>query len=694
MTIFNHNIIFSKLTTKFNHLATLTFLTSLGLGAQTPSADKNIETIVVTATRDQQNIEQVARTIDVLSSEQLSLTEHSHIQQVFNQLPGVNFHRNSGQEYLAAIRSPVLTGAGACGEFLMLENSIPLRPAGMCNVNELLEAHHQSAESIELLRGPASVMYGGNGLHGVVNVITPILPIESGQTQLAIGSNDYLKLKQSNRFENWRGALTLIQDGGFRDSSSVEQQVITLSHNDENDETSTSSWLTAFNLDQQTAGYLVGTDSYKAPNLITTNPNPEAYRKASGLRLYQTYQTESGWQVSPFVRYSEMEFIQHFLPGQPIEKNQQTSAGVQSKSQYKLNKELSLDFGLDIELANIGLFEYQPNETAGSAFLQATIPQGKHYDYEVNSLSYAAFLLITWQASPKLTLDFGARLEQLEFDYNNKMLSGRTDENGNTCGFGGCRFSRPKSRNDSFSNLSPQLGLNYRISNNNQIYASLVHGFRMPQATELYRLQREQVVADLKPTELLGVDSGWRYRAERFSMNIGVFQYEKSNVIIRNSEFFNISGGETRHKGIEISAEQSLNELYTIKVNASLAKHTYLNNPGISGQDIVNNDIDTAPQEMANVFLDFANGRLVWQLHAQYMGEYFTNPENTNRYSGHVLWHWRSSYQINQKLSVAARIVNLADKKYAERADFSSFAGDRYFPGRPRSFELSFTFQY
>ena len=90
------------------------------------------------------------------------------------------------------------------------------------------------------------------------------------------------------------------------------------------------------------------------------------------------------------------------------------------------------------------------------------------------------------------------------------MLAGRTDEQGLECGFGGCRFSRPDDRSDDFLQWSPQLGLNYQPNKNNSLFLSLSHGFRMPQATELYRLQREQTVADLKPTELTGADAGWR----------------------------------------------------------------------------------------------------------------------------------------------------------------------------------------
>ena len=46
----------------------------------------------------------------------------THPNELFDAVPGTWISRGSGQEHLTAIRSPVLTGAGACGAFLLLED--------------------------------------------------------------------------------------------------------------------------------------------------------------------------------------------------------------------------------------------------------------------------------------------------------------------------------------------------------------------------------------------------------------------------------------------------------------------------------------------------------------------------------------------------------------------------------------------
>ena len=81
----------------------------------------------------------------------------THHSEILNRVPGTLIQRGSGQESLTAIRSPVLTGPGSCGAFLMLENGVPIRPVGFCNVNEMFEVNTEQADAIEVLRGPVEL---------------------------------------------------------------------------------------------------------------------------------------------------------------------------------------------------------------------------------------------------------------------------------------------------------------------------------------------------------------------------------------------------------------------------------------------------------------------------------------------------------------------------------------------------------
>ena len=95
-----------------------------------------------------------------------------HSNQVFNRIAGSWVSRGNGQESLISLRSPVLTGAGSCGSFITAQDGISMRSPGFCNVNQLFDANLLQAGKVEVLKGPATVVFGSNALHGIINVLT------------------------------------------------------------------------------------------------------------------------------------------------------------------------------------------------------------------------------------------------------------------------------------------------------------------------------------------------------------------------------------------------------------------------------------------------------------------------------------------------------------------------------------------
>ncbi|MFP3449185.1 hypothetical protein, partial [Pseudomonas sp. SIMBA_067] len=73
-------------------------------------------------------------------------------------------------------------------------------------------------------------------------------------------------------------------DSGYRDDESVKQQKINVRHRYNNNNLSLVSGLTYTNLDQQTAGYISGFQSYKDEDIAQQNFDPDAFRKARSLR--------------------------------------------------------------------------------------------------------------------------------------------------------------------------------------------------------------------------------------------------------------------------------------------------------------------------------------------------------------------------------------------------------------------------
>ncbi|XOV89343.1 MAG: TonB-dependent receptor [Pseudomonadota bacterium] len=647
-----------------------------------------LEEVVVTAARTDQRIAEVPSNITVLGQQDLALVGHTHISELMNRVAGAWISRGNGQEHLTALRSPVLTGAGACGAFLLAQDGIPLRASGFCNVNELFDANSEQAGRIEVIKGPGSALYGSNAMHGMINIITP--PVQASRSvSLEGGPNDYVRGRATLASDTWRLDVNGTRDGGYKEDSGYGQQKFTLKHRGQVSDWETTSVVTGANLNQETAGFIVGNQAYKDPGQKRVNPNPEAYRDTQSLRLYsQLRRTAGQYQVTltPYARYTKMAFIQHFLPGQAIEENGHNSIGLQ----FALHNQ-SWTFGFDGESTRGYLRETQPGPTIGSAFLVATIPPGKHYDYDVDATTLAAFARYQRSLADNLDLTLGLRAERVNYDYDNLMQDGRVKDDGTPCGFGGCRFSRPMDRSDTFTNLSPRLGLTWSLDASVQAYLFASRGFRAPQVTELYRLQDDQQLSNIDSESLSSLEAGLRGTHDRLTFDMSAYLMRKDNFIFRDTNRRNVDNGETSHRGLELSLALSLTNSLTAALNWSYAIHRYENTPELAATTITGNDIDTAPRHLGAASLQWSPGtRTRAELEWVHMGEYFEDPENQNPYEGHDLFHLRVTHKLNEQLEVFGRVTNLTDVDYAERADFA-FGNDRYFVGEPRSVFVGIT---
>ena len=65
-------------------------------------------------------------------------------------------------------------------------------------------------------------------------------------------------------------------------------------------------------------------------------------------------------------------------------------------------------------------------------------------------------------------------------------------------------------------------------------------------------------------------------------------------------------------------------------------------------------------------------------------------------HDGHLVANLRMQARVNDVVALHARIINLTDEQYADRADFTEFTaeGYRYFPAMPRQFYVGATFSF
>ena len=253
-----------------------------------------------------------------------------HPAEILNTLPGVNVQINSGQEHLIAVRSPVLTGGAGQGSFLVLENGVPTRSPAFGNVNMLMDVHHETAEAIEVVRGPASAKYGSNAVHGLINFILPGAGRTEDGLDIRLTGSTLSRYKADGVFasdEVGEGSVlsvSLQHDAGWRDDTGLDQQKVSASQAFELGDWSGEAWFSFVNLNQETGGFVGGTDAYKDEDLSEANDNPEAFRDAQYAIAAVRLGTDFGGNtlsVTPYARWQEMEFRQHFLPYKGYEEN-------------------------------------------------------------------------------------------------------------------------------------------------------------------------------------------------------------------------------------------------------------------------------------------------------------------------------------------------------------------------------------
>ena len=657
------------------------------------------ENILVTASRVEENAMKLPLAWSTVNSETLQFIDPIHINEIMQRVPGAWISRGNGQESIIALRSPVLTGAGGCGAFFSAADGISLRAPGFCNVNQLFDTNFEQAGRIEVIRGPATALYGSNAMHGVINVISAA-PTEEIDNRLALEAGPYDYYRAKYRYSNTIGKHGIsvsangTTDGGYKDDSDYDQQKVTVRHDYAGQHWDVRTVLDAANLNQNTAGFIEGYQAYKDSDLKKRNPNPNAYRDAWSVRLYSAasiaLNDTNTLTVTPYLRDNDMEFLQHYLPWQPVEENAHDSLGLRATLQTNTDT-LRWINGIDMEYTNASLKETQDEDFSPNQ------PAGVHYDYQVNATGGAIYSQLRTQSDSPWEIDGGVRLEYTHYDYNNKTADGAPCGPAATA----CRFYRPSDREDSFTDWSLNAGVSYSLTENHIAYLRLARGFRAPQATELYRLQGGQETANLNSEKIDNIELGLRgdwLGTTRY--DVAVYYMHKDDVIFQDANRYNVSGAKTRHYGAELSVDYPINDSWSVGIDANVANHTYDSNIELLGSsgNIQGNDIDTAPKAFGSARLDWDFSTLAGrssraELEWVYMDSYYLEPQNNHQYDGHSLVNLRITSDLTPRLSAGLRLTNLLDEDYAERADFG-FGEYRYFVGQPRGAYVQISYQF
>lgn len=180
------------------------------------------ERVTVTATRTETRLGETAASVRVLSPQTLSATAAVTLDDALRQVPGFQLFRRSGSRAANPTTQGVsLRGVGASGasRALVLSDGVPLNDpfGGWVYWGRV---PRQSVNSVEVLRGGASDLYGSSALGGVVHVLTrrideqPSLSFEASYgTQRTLDASLFM----SARRNNWGASLAAesFHTGGY-----------------------------------------------------------------------------------------------------------------------------------------------------------------------------------------------------------------------------------------------------------------------------------------------------------------------------------------------------------------------------------------------------------------------------------------------------------------------------------------------
>lgn len=151
---------------------------------------QKVQTVVVSAGRHDQNLEDVSISMEILRPELIDNKGMADLEQAIDQTPGV--YAMEGQ---ISIRGGSGYSYGAGSRVLMLWNGMPLL-SGYAGDVQWNAIPMENASQVEIMKGASSVLYGSGALNGVV-ALREREPSREGETRVKIQSGIYDNPKRS-----------------------------------------------------------------------------------------------------------------------------------------------------------------------------------------------------------------------------------------------------------------------------------------------------------------------------------------------------------------------------------------------------------------------------------------------------------------------------------------------------------------
>ena len=584
-----------------------------------------INEVVVTGTRSETDVRHLPMTVSVVGRPQLEASQQTSVLPVLNsQVPGFfSTSRGvmgygvatgaSGQMSLRGIGGPAQAGLPTTGLLVLIDG----HPRYMGLMGHPIADAYQTmmAERVEVLRGPASVLYGSNAMGGVINIVTRKMQEDGIRTNINIGAGSYgsIQTEATNRIRKGRFSSTVTASYNRTDGHRADM---------------------AF---EQYGGYAkLGydfTDNWKVwgdvnvTRFNATNPgsvmkpyidnDQRITRGMTSFALENYYEKTSG-ALSFFYNWGDHWINDGYQPGgEPL--------------QYRFNSNdqmLGVSWYQSVQLfqgnrLTVGADYFHFGGEAWNQFFDG------HRETSANkSLNeVAGYVDFRQDIAAWLTLDAGARV-----DYHSQT---------------GTEFI-------------PQVGLAFHLPENAEIKAMASKGFRNPTIREMYMFPPQN--PDLKPEKLWNYELSFSQRLmdNRLSYGLNVFYINGENLIIRlpnpnGSGMLNQNSGEIENWGAEANVGYQFNPVWSVMANYSWL---HMENPVLA-----------SPEHKLYGGVNFRKGRWSASTGIQYVKGLYTDLDAATK-ENFVLWDMQGSFKATNYLSFYVRGENLLAQRYEINAGY------------------------
>jgi outer membrane receptor protein involved in Fe transport len=645
---------------------------------------------VVSATREVQRRTDQSSTIDVLEGAAIREVRAAHPSGILQRLPGVHATQLSGEGLSMAIRQPITTKP----MYLYLEDGVPTRSTGFFNHNALYEVNLPQSGGLEVLKGPGTALYGSDAIGGVVNVLTRAAPVTPTlDATVEGGTYGYARVLATGGFTKGvngvRADLNVTRSDGWRDEAQYERQSGTIRWDGAFGAFTTKTVLAGSNIDQAEGGALTQAQFDARPEI---NPTPIAFRKVQALRFSTAIEKDNGrslLSLTPYARHNVLEIMPYWQLtfNQQIWDTRNNSVGFLAKYRYDFAPmRTRVIVGADVDYSP-GTFVANRITSAASGGIFSQFTSGeKQYDYEVTYRQASPYVHTEFSPIRRLRLDAGVRYDASGYVYDTKLDPLVTG-----------RWRRPADTTVNYTRLSPKLGATYDVGRGLNLFASYREGFRAPGQNQLFQQNSNvQSTVGLKPVTAKSLEGGTRGQvAGRLIYSLSVYDMRLQNDILSildaQGAQSTSNAGETRHRGVEVSAGAMLLSNVRFDAAYSTSKQTYVEWViPVGGQNVsyAGKTIETAPHTLANLLLTYTpnllnGGRVAAEWSKT--GQYYADPENTQVYDGFDVVTLHGNYMIRNLGEFFVRVTNVTNEKYSEVATYNAFNKWQYTPGTPRS---------